>query len=957
MGTKIEELLLKKTENSASRIFFTQWQVAKDYIPQVLSTISQVFPHYSLHDKSHSEAIINNIIRIIGFETLEKLSAIDLWLIISVAYYHDIGMAVFASAKDAVFNNKDFLCFIKKIQAEENSPLYEYGICFEIREEKIYYVANELTSKNYDSAKFLLAEFIRQKHADRAIDIIEEESSINLAGSPIPKRIIQILSRICAVHCQSFSQVMELPITEVGIDTDDCHPRYIACLLRLGDLLDMDSNRFSEILLKTLKTIPIDSIQHKEKDLSITHIRIDRIKIEATAVCNSYEVADLTNRWFSYIDDEIYDQTKNWNDIVPETSYGFLPTVGELKVSLKDYDTFDGKTRPSFSVDPQKIIELLQGTGLYKEPYQSIRELLQNATDATLLRIFAERQEDGSTLEKKDLQNYCKDYPINITLESKIVCDEKIIWTVTICDNGIGMSKTDLSYLTTTGKSSKNTEKLNLIKQMPEWMKPSGTFGIGFQSVFLLTDVVEITTRKIHQEYSLDVSLNNPAGKNEGAIFFKTNTQCKQKYGTKVSFNLECEKVPNNWSVNLNQEETRDIMKTYDFVEDPSLDIATGKVIDEVRHFAFTSYIPITLKINNEEIKKSETLKSKLFDYEVEDENIELSIFLNQYSNTLYYRNQFISESNLDFIFLAFHVNILSGNAKDILTLNRNQIQSSYRAKLREKIINSAIQVLSECGSEVKEEIKPWLSMFVLYYASEDAKKQVDQKRLSYWETFEVGTEHCKKTLKEVVSFEKIILRFHEKIDYDFSLKINGNTIIIDSYILSSDISKFIIYINQDYYISFNEDENAYYDIFEITLSKAEIDLIDDWEWWFRKYKQSLQYARTLMPCNKKYIALALKDDYKDSVVRDNIFVEKKKYPQMICPYIRIYNRESSSIHSFASNLEWSASEKLFNIAFENRLDETVTIEDIRKAYAKFKEDMEKIVEKVNQPTKPSALM
>ncbi|MBR4453814.1 MAG: hypothetical protein IKS33_06115 [Bacteroidales bacterium] len=66
MLTEIESLLYEKTIGKKSHIFFTQWQLAKEYIPQVLNTISQVFPHYSLHDKTHSETIVNNIGRIIG---------------------------------------------------------------------------------------------------------------------------------------------------------------------------------------------------------------------------------------------------------------------------------------------------------------------------------------------------------------------------------------------------------------------------------------------------------------------------------------------------------------------------------------------------------------------------------------------------------------------------------------------------------------------------------------------------------------------------------------------------------------------------------------------------------------------------------------------------------------------------------------------------------------------------
>lgn len=336
MLTEIEHLIETKTAGKKSHVFFTQWQVAKDYVPQVLNTISQVFPHYSLHDRTHSETIIYNIGRIVGMKTLEKMSSIDLWMILSAAYYHDMGMAVFSNEKNSSFQDKEFVGFLKSCQSEESSPLHDYAICFEIKEEKVYYKNDFLSAKNYDAARFLLAEYFRRKHGERANDSVNSDISINLPGSPIPKRIINVLGSICHAHTQPFDKVMELPFCEAGIDHEDCHPRYIACLLRLGDLLDIDSNRFSEVLLQTLPSIPIDSIWHKEKHMAIKHLQINDIKIEATAECDDYDVADMTNRWFSLIDSEMYNQMKNWNDIVPDTSYGFLPTLGKMEVVLKD---------------------------------------------------------------------------------------------------------------------------------------------------------------------------------------------------------------------------------------------------------------------------------------------------------------------------------------------------------------------------------------------------------------------------------------------------------------------------------------------------------------------------------------------------------------------------------------------------------------------------------------------
>ena len=354
---------------------------------------------------------------------------------------------------------------------------------------------------------------------------------------------------------------MRLPFSESsGCGTEDCHPLYIACLLRLGDLLDIDSNRVSDVLLSTLSHIPADSSLYNDSNRSITHLRIDRSIVEITAVCENYAVADIMNRWFQWLNEELIFQMKNWHKIVPDNSYGYLPTVGELNVELKGFDTFDGKNRPSFDIDTTKAIELLQGTGLYKEPSQCIRELLQNSTDATYLRIYLE---NPAVADFDTFKKLCKSYPIDITLKKKNRDEQYVYWEVILEDHGLGMSKEDLQYLSKTGSSSKNRAKKKIIDSMPAWMRPSGIFGIGFQSVFLITEQVEIRTRKLNREDSFNVTLNNPAGQDSGSILFQTVRDDRTPFGTTLSFELKVP-VQSGWSIKDDELNAIRVINSYD---------------------------------------------------------------------------------------------------------------------------------------------------------------------------------------------------------------------------------------------------------------------------------------------------------------------------------------------------------------------------------------------------------
>ena len=946
MLTEIEHLLETRTAGKKSHVFYTQWQVAKDYVPQVLNTISQVFPHYSLHDRTHSETIIYNIGRIVGMKTLEKMSSIDLWMILSAAYYHDMGMAVFSNEKNSSFQDKEFVEFLKTCQSEDLSPLNDYAICFEIKEEKIYYKNDFLSAKNYDAARFLLAEFFRRKHGKRANDSVSSDMSINLPGSPIPKRIINVLGSICHAHTQSFDKVMELPFCEAGIDHEDCHPRYIACLLRLGDLLDIDSNRFSEVLLQTLPSIPIDSIWHKEKHMAIKHLQINDIKIEATAECDDYDVADVTNRWFSLIDSEMYNQMKNWNDIVPDASCGFLPTLGKMEVLLKGYDTINGKDRPSFKIDSTKAIELLQGAELYNEPHQCIRELLQNSVDATILRVFVESEENGAPIsDRDDFYKRCSSFPIKVSIKKEKIEQDKIDWSIKISDCGIGMSKNDLSFLTTTGSSNKNIGKRKIVERMPEWMRPSGTFGIGFQSVFLLTDRVKIKTRKFNKEEVFNVSLYNPAGKKEGSVLLQTLFNEHKTYGTDLEFNIVRKTLPDNWKVAMKPSTmaTR-VIYSYDFINDDSLDIDIAKVIDEICQFAEASYVPLHIKLENQDEVALNGGDRKEFKYFDEETGLELSIASSKKNSRIYYRNQIVSKGRLALNFLSFQVNILSGDAKDILTLSRDDIQSKYYKTLREKVMKTAEGFLKTHYNTLDEELKMYASMFLHYHLSEDERRvNFGNAPLDEWKKFRIG-EESQKTLADILEFETIYFKENESSPGEIKFnQIDDRLEIIN---LDCDLLGFITYKFKNHKLRFYTEKTEKGKVVYIELTKGEQEVvIDDWEVWFNHYLSHAHYSRNLMPCVERYKVLRIKERAVIGGCQDFTFSSvNKNYPKMVCPYIRF--SEDGDSYYLTKKLKISVSDRLYEFVYDNRYDESVTLEQIKETYQLFLNDMQQYVKK-----------
>lgn len=752
---KLEKILFEKTKDSQSDILYTQWIYDKKLVPRALSLIAGIFPHYSMHDQSHSETVINNIVRIVGEDVIEKFTAIDIWLLLTSAYYHDIGMAIPADRIEETLKSKDFLSYISDIQSDLSHPLYLYASHFKEEHRRLVLKDSSFNINIYDSVKFLLADYFRRFHANRSEQIIinpEKEISLNSPRGVIPQRLIKILGAICASHTEDFNKVLELPKNEVGIDINDAHPRYIACLLRLGDLLDLDNNRFSDVFLRSVKSIPKDSLLHKEKHFSITHFSVDTTTIDITASCDDYNVANITQSWFEYIRQEIVNQMLNWNNIVPNKSMGYLPTIKNLKVNLNTWRYIHDKEKPRFKVDNEQALQLLKGAGLYQTPWQCLREILQNSVDASLLRLWLEKNENDDFNSPNDskLLGMLENYPINVTIEEVSKSDnEDMEWKITVEDNGIGLSINDLEYLSITGSSRKNKIRNQIISEMPEWLQPSGEFGIGFQSIFMITDLVHINTKSFFTQQELEIELSNPDSERRGDILIKqVASTYKRKPGTILSFRIKTSPI---FPQKEKQDYTDIKINKYKFYRELYIDPFEHKkvsaelefIIQELNKFAKASCLDIYLSIRGDKHILNDKSKgiNNTFQFFNQEEQIQFNIIPKVKDNEtiFYYKGQRI-ESRIDFNFLCFEVNILKCNAKDIVSLDRNYLKYEFEFDFFEVLKKCIIKEIPKYAKEQSSntDIQHMISMFVNYYWEDDYNEYLNLDTYQQWKEYQI---------------------------------------------------------------------------------------------------------------------------------------------------------------------------------------------------------------------------
>ena len=737
-----EKILEEKSKQENTTDYFTQWNYDKELYTDILLGVRDYYSNYTDHGRKHSETILTNILRILGEESIKKFSTLDLWLILEASYLHDCGMYITREEAKRVIEDDNFKSYYSYILNNPEHPMYRYTQFFS-KDKNGFSYNQTYYNVDYDYAmRFIISSYKRSSHAADFRKVIGNSKKL------LHDRIYRILFSISESHGKNFEDVMKLPKKENGIGNEIGHPIFIACLLRMGDLLDIDNKRFSEKLIENIEDIiPIDSKEHLEKHKSITHFWIDQERIEITATVNSgeesYNVAEVIGKWFSYIEDEYNNQLHNWNDIIPKNIEASLPILGELKIDIKDYEYIDSKNKPKFSLDINNTLSLLMGTSIYDKKEKAIREILQNAIDATYLRVFEENKEQlalKNEISLEEVNELFENKKIEIVINKISEDKEYNQWDIIIKDKGIGIDKEHLKYIIEAGSSYKDSKKNDLINNMPSWLKPSGNFGIGFQSIFMLTEHVNLKSKSLFSQESIDVDLIKPASKNynAGSIYFKkTRFDYKQEIGTVISFRYKTKKVSNSYKLSGNFIDN--YVYAFDPLIDEEFDIEILSLLDVISEVNFCSLVDIILKKENKEIQLVKLLDENLKFFPEEKYQIFLSInnepinINKHFFIKFLYKNQYVEEKSnyLANRFFNITINILNFKANEVLELNRNKIKDSFLKKEEDSILNEIFNTLYKqfnVSFDIKfENVKRKISYFWLAYRDSFNLKKEDK--------------------------------------------------------------------------------------------------------------------------------------------------------------------------------------------------------------------------------------
>ncbi|MHC6186654.1 HD domain-containing protein [Acinetobacter sp. X9] len=730
------------------KLLESQWRFDQELISKALQNVSSIFPHYSRHDVSHSRQIIVNIERLLG-DKIKFLSATDTWLILEAAYNHDIGMVITQKQIEDM-NTPEFEEFVHSLKASSDDKLK--GFAKKWIKNKALLPQKAAAHDFFHQYIQLLAEWYRQKHPTNSAKIVRnpvEEIGLNSSRNELlPKRLFDVLADICKSHGDSFEDLKRsLPKAEAGMASEDCHPLYVACLLRMGDLLDIDDNRFCPVMMSMCgHNLPNLSKAHYDKHHSIKHFRLDSERIEIKCLCPTPESYEAAYDWFNWLQQEYHQQTQHWDQIVPSKELGRLPTLMTPVVNIDEpYLILNQGRKPSFKINEEAILKLVRGTGLYSSKFDCIREILQNAVDSTLHRIWIEHKDEIKNLIPTDskLKEIYDNYKMTITFEPKEENSNQ--WILKVKDQGTGISFNDLQYMLEIGSSSQNKDKQRRIREMPKWFRPSGAFGIGLQSAFLISNKFTMTTYSILDNKKLKISFNS---KSKSVVVEKINKNID--FGTEFIIEIDIDSLPINISYSSSEKFLiSKKLREFDFMdEDSNLSfIETIKIHNSINNFLLKS--PISSNLN-------ENMSDEKLYFDIETSILFKNIEFNDSSSHNYFKNYFRGQEFKDlhayFECVDYIADFYHTKSEKFLTYNREKILPDAHEKALSLLKKGLCNYIEKYFNELDEEQKPFAAFSYIVHLTDKKYYDIDVKYLDYLNKFPIILDDKTILLKDLIA-------------------------------------------------------------------------------------------------------------------------------------------------------------------------------------------------------------
>lgn len=484
-----------------------------DYVTPVLATRPLGAEEYTDHDVQHSARVLERVAQILPAGT--ELNQPELYILSMAALLHDAGLWSSREEVVGLLENPEFRKYLGKTAEEELTRIQ--GL---LADERLRWMG-EL------SLQRLVAGYHRSRHPERLCTVVldpEKEPGKTLRIL-IGDEYVEAVAAVSVAHSWTRERVLEADeLRPMQFGNDPACLRFIACALRLGDLLDLGDGRVSELLWSYLAPMNAVSEAHwrKERTLKLERCSPEQIRVSGRFDVDQHGMAAaeahrLAQDWLEMLRQEIEGVALVLNSrLEPE----FRPRLQFGAMSL-DIDrvmvnglVLGGKV--TFELPQKRVIELLSDE-IYADRSVFIRELLQNAVDATRSQLVRDKRAGrfGGESELPEAEPW--NWPHRVTSDERYQIELNLSGVdggsdshveFSVIDRGIGMSLANLrDHFLQVGKSYYTT---NLYRQEFSH-SPISQFGIGFLTCLTVADRIEVTTRQHSEQSGLRLTLQKPS--------------------------------------------------------------------------------------------------------------------------------------------------------------------------------------------------------------------------------------------------------------------------------------------------------------------------------------------------------------------------------------------------------------------------------------------------------------
>jgi Histidine kinase-, DNA gyrase B-, and HSP90-like ATPase len=449
-------------------------------------TIAKDLPDFTVHDITHSDALWEYADLIAG--KTYPLNPCEGFVLGCAFLIHDLGMGLAA--------------YPEGLHGLKKRSLWRDTVADLLRQKGVELIDDSaINDADAEVERQAVSEALRLLHAERAEklalihwDSLDGEQRFYLIEDPeLRSAFGPIIGRIAFSHWWSIDRVAKEFSSVMGAQAGFPHdwtvdPLKLSCMLRCADCAHIDERR-APAFLRALRKPEGDSDDHWKFQEKLYQPRIEADRLIFTAKC-SFAIDEASAWWLCFdtlssIDSEL----RKVDALLADTRRNRLDARGVSQVEepsriaklikTDGWQPVDTRIRVSAVAD---LVAKLGGKDLYGDnTTPPLREMVQNAADA----VRARRLLDGRPASWGEIRICFGD-------------DESGSW-IQVDDCGVGMSEAVLTgplldFGTTFWSSALMHDQLPGLSA--KGFTATGRYGIGFFSVFMWGEHVEVTTQR-----------------------------------------------------------------------------------------------------------------------------------------------------------------------------------------------------------------------------------------------------------------------------------------------------------------------------------------------------------------------------------------------------------------------------------------------------------------------------